>query len=375
MDTEKKGTKKGLKAALSLIGVLVVIAAVVLAVIAGQYGLDGIGRALTYRNLGSAEQADTFDFDGRRSNTFGILGDGLLVASNQGYEYYGKNGKISDSMNVKMTMPAIYSADDYVVVFDIGGKDFSVLDSNGCKYSVETEFEIIAAKTNASGWTAVCTTADTAKGIVTVYNAEGTPVYKIITVKSGYLVNAVVSPNSDSVFVITYTDTGSRVVRYDFTSEDEKASFSEDGILYTDIEFASSTSVVLASSASIVWLDTSGEVIGKYECQDTYMGSYHIGQSTLIYESEYKSAKAGKFLILNPDGTAAREYASTGTVEQVSYSGGYVGVLYSDRIAVLDNTLKLCSESEDTDNAGGILIRKDGTMLLISTFQASLYIP
>lgn len=375
MDTKHKGNKIGLRIVLSLVGILIVIAIIALVVwVKDGFSIDSINRAVTYRNIGSDEQTDTFRFDDRQSNTFALLGNGLIVASDQGYEYFSKNGEISDSDTLRMTKPALYSTGENAVVYDIGGKDFAVLDSGGSLFDMQTEYEIISAKINDDGWTAVCTTAETAKGIVTVYNSEGTGVYEFV-VRSGYPVCAAISPDCTGMYVLLYTESGSHIVRYDFSDQEEKASFTDEEVLYIDIEYTSSSSVAAVSLNSVLWLDMAGETIGTYECESAYMGSYDIKENTLIYESEYINAQSGKFVLLDSSGTATAEYESIGTVRQIAYGGKYTGVLYSDRLAILDGTLNVYNESEDTGNASDILMRQDGAMLLISAFQATLYIP
>lgn len=365
----------GLRVIFSLLAILVVMVIVIIVVAnKGKFSIDNITRAISYRNIGSAEQTDKYNFDDRKSNKFSVLGDGLLVASELGYEYYVKSGELFDSLSMNAESPAISTNGIWAAVYDIGGSSIGVLNESGAVYNMETEGDIYSVKINDSGWIAVCTTTINAKGLVKVYNEEGTGAYEFF-VRSGYPVCAAVSPDCTGMYVLVITENGSSIMRYDLSSEEPKETYLAEDKIYIDIEYTSSNSVIAISQDNAIWLNTKCEETGSYDYSGMYLGGYEVDGTMLLYLSDYLNANSGKLVLLDSSGNISAECEITGSVRDISYSGKYTGVLYSDSIAIYNSSLNIYADTEETANASEILMREDGTMLLISAFQATLYIP
>lgn len=396
MDTKQKRFSIGIRAVFSLLGILIVMSVViVLATSKGGCSLDNISRAIAYRNLGSAEQTEKFTFGDHQLGAFAPLGDGLLVASEAGYEYYVKSGEIFLSEPTAMSMPTISTAGEYAIVYDIGGSTVAVFDESGVIYKptetgtaseskastetgeeagAEDKGDIISAKVNSEGWSAVCRTASRVKGVVTVYNGEGVGAYEI-RIRSGYPISASVSPDGTGMVVLILTDSGTRIVRYDFSSKDENELFTVSNRLYLDLIYTSATTVAVVSEDDILWLKLSGEIIRKYDLEGTYLGGYEIDGDMLLYLSDHKNAATGRLILLASDGTVIADREIAGNVRDISFNGKYSGVLLTDRFEVYDGALNIYYDSEELHSASELLIRRDGTVLLVSAFQATLYVP
>ena len=59
----------------------------------------------------------------------------------------------------------------------------------------------------------------------------------------------------------------------------------------------------------------------------------------------------------------------------LSASGKYIAVLTPKGLTVYDRNLSVCSQTEDTKGATAVLMRQDGTALLLGGGTGTLYIP
>ena len=59
----------------------------------------------------------------------------------------------------------------------------------------------------------------------------------------------------------------------------------------------------------------------------------------------------------------------------LSAAGRYLAVLYSNRLVIYDQKLQPCAVLEDVSSARRVLMRADGSAVLVGTNAASLYLP
>lgn len=376
METKQRKLKIWIRVLFSLLGIFIVIFIVAILVTSkGRFSIDGLSRAITYRNLGSAEQAKQFNFDDRQAGTVELFGEGLLVVSEYGYEYFAKNGELFLSGSESMVRPAMSVCNGNAAVYDIGGSAFTVLNESEVLFDGEMdEREIVSLRVNREGWSAVCTTSTKTKGVVTVYNNEGIGVYEV-SVSSGYPVCADVSPDSTGMYVIILTDAGSSIVRYDFSSEKEQAVYNAEGTVYLDIEYTADDIATVISGDKTVFLNRNCEEIATYDYSDSYLGGYEVLDGLLLHLSEHANAESSKIVLLDGQGEVKVERDISGSVRDISYSGKYAGVLYSDELVIYNSELEEYNTSNEIQGASEILVRQDGTVFLISAFQATLYVP
>lgn len=374
----KKIQKKwniGARVVLSLGGLIVVVVLIVaLATGTGGFSVEGIVRSFTYRNLGSSQLAGEYDLDEHRVAAYTALGDGLLIASKNGYEYIGKDGETYQSEVYAMAQPAIHTAGDAAVVYDIGGSSACVLGESGLLYTIENDKTVISAKVNQSGWSAVCTTETGTKGAVTVYNSGGTAVYQR-RLSEGYLVTAAVSPDGKGIYILSLAKDGSRIQRFDLANEEIQAEYNDAGMVYNDIGYTSDTNLAAVSNEQLLFLDQSCRNLGTYTYTSGTLSRYVLGEYSLVYTGKYQGAEAGTLVRLNGNGEVFGKLECDGKIIGLSQAGKYTAVLIDGQLAVYDNALTKYAETEVTGNVQRALVRDDGTVLLISDYHVKLFVP
>ena len=62
-------------------------------------------------------------------------------------------------------------------------------------------------------------------------------------------------------------------------------------------------------------------------------------------------------------------------VQDISAAGRYLAVLYLDRLVIYNQALETYASLKGTESARGVLMRTDGSALLLSSESAKLFLP
>ena len=367
---------------------------VLLVVLAAAYrngtGLDALHRYFSY---GSSEKVggDTvYDYDASSKNHFAALGDRLVVLSDISLKILDQDGGEVWSTPVNMAAPALSQGGGKVVAYDVGGTELYVLDQDGevilrdqngeevTEAASETE-PLISAALNENGWLAVTTKKKNYKGWVDVYDdiMERVFVFRssvrfvedaYVTNDGGYLA-AVTLGQENSVFV-------SNIVLYDLTKEDPVADYDiSDGLVIAIGQ--QDGKLVTVSDNCLTFANTKGEVSAAYSYQGAYLREYDIsgdGFTTLLL-NRYQSGSVGRLVTVDTDGEELGSLDVNEEIQSISAAGRYLAVQYIDSLVVYNQALEVYASLKGTDDAKEALMRPDGSVLLLSSESASLFLP
>ena len=367
---------------------------VLLVVLAAAYrdgtGLDALHRYFSY---GSSEKVggDTvYDYDASSKNHFAALGDRLVVLSDISLKILDQDGGEVWSTPVNMAAPALSQGGGKVVAYDVGGTELYVLDQDGevilrdqngeegTEAASETE-PLISAALNENGWLAVTTKKKNYKGWVDVYDDSMERVFVFrssvrfvedayVTNDGGYLA-AVTLGQENSVFV-------SNIVLYDLTKEDPVADYDiSDGLVIAIGQ--QDGKLVTVSDNCLTFANTKGEVSAAYSYQGAYLREYDIsgdGFTTLLL-NRYQSGSVGRLVTVDTDGEELGSLDVNGEIQSISAAGRYLAVQYIDSLVVYNQALEVYASLKGTDDAKEALMRPDGSVLLLSSESASLFLP
>ena len=91
--------------------------------------------------------------------------------------------------------------------------------------------------------------------------------------------------------------------------------------------------------------------------------------------NRYQSGSVGQLVTVAPDGTTLASLDVTREVLDISAAGRYLAVLYTDSLVVYNPNLQVYASLSGTDFATGVLLRTDGSALLLSSESAGLFLP
>ena len=378
-------SKEGKHPIRSFLSFLLMLAAVLLVVLLAAYR-DGTGFDILRRYLhyGRAEQAGgetVYHYDASSKNRFALLGESLVVLSDASLSLYNSSGAEVWSTPVTMTAPALVSGGGRAAAYDVGGTALYVVDQTGLRLALTAgeEEPYIAATLNKNGALAVTAQKKGYKGSVKVYDrALGLePDFEFKSskrfVSDGYVLEdslaAVTLGQENGVFV-------SSIVLYQMPETEPAADYSISGGLVAAVGEQEGR-LVTVSDTALTFAGANGEIAGTYSYGGAYLREYDLGGMgfAALLLNRYRSGSVGRLVTVDKDGEVLGSLDVREEVLDISASGRYLAVLYSDRLAVYNQDLQPYATLQGTGDARGVLMRSDGSALLLSAGSASLFLP
>lgn len=348
---------------------------------------DYIRRAISYRSLQRNEngQVESFSYGSGLNSSFLQIGEDLLVVSSGGIQLYSPSGSRYVNESCTLTQPILKSGGGLGLVYDAGGSSLYVLKDRAVEHTMTLEkgSSILSASLSAQGQLTVVTQSSGVKGIVTVYDSSFAPKFGV-DLSSSFITDAVLSPDGNTLALATAgVKEGlfhSQILFYhlNHSAEDSTADATCDLGNETVLQLNWETNplrVVGETSYSLV--DTSGELVGQYD----YAGRYLKAASTdgsgfgVLLLGKYRAGTTAELVSVNDKG---QEKAVLPIQEQVlglSAGGRYVSLLTAGKLDIYDSDLSAYHTATELRGARKVLQRADGSVTLISSDNARLYLP
>ena len=383
-EEKKPGRKKHpiLLAFISFFLILVLVLGVVLlAAYRDGTGFDVLRRYLHYGKAEDVGGTSIYDYDADGSNQFAVLEKHLVVLSETSLEVLSPTGEIVWSTAVNMTTPALSQGSSYAAAYDVGGTKVYVVDCYGEVAILDTgEDRVISATMNGEGWVTINKEKRKYKGCVQVYDPELDMVVFEFNSSRRFVMDAVVVGEGERLAAVTLGQENSRfvsnVVLYELTSKDPLANYDiTDGLL---VEIGADEDRIIAiSDTCLTYADAEGNVTGSYAYGDSYLREYDMGGEgfAALQLNRYQSGSIGRIITVGSDGTELGELEVSEEVLDISAAGRYLAVLYANRVVVYDPALQVYAALTGIDQVRGILMRPDGSVLLLSAESAQLFLP
>ncbi len=298
----------------------------------------------------------------------------LALASTTGIQLFGRTGEAVAQETVILSNPAIYAENGMAVVYDLGGTSLRILSKSDITRSMETENPIVSATVNQNGYLALTTQEDGYRGSVTVYDETGAAVYKWYS-GEGYVLLAAVSPDNTKMSALTLTDAGSRIMSFHLDSEAEDVFYELSGKTLMDIRYTSDGNLLVLAEDALLVLDEDGNERYRTAFSDQYLKNYSMDSAefTAVVLNDYQVGYQGEILTVDEAGNMLGTLTFNRDVRSISAAGDYLAVLYSDGLTVYKDDLSEYAVYDDLDSADRVLMRSNGTALVISSYSAKLY--
>ena len=359
------------------LALVAVLAVVLVAAWRDGTGFDALHRYFSYGD----DQEENYTYDASSSNRFALLGERLVVLSDTSLRLLDRGGEEIWSKQVKMNTPALASGGGRAVAYDVGGTELYVLDAEGLllEMNADTEYPFLAATLNDEGWLAVTAEKQNYKGAVTVYNADMEEAFEFRSsdrfVTDGYVTDdckylaAVTLGQEAGVFV-------SNIVLYDLQSVDPIGDYDvSDGLVLAIGQ--QGDRLVTVADACLALADRDGEDLVRYDYDGTYLREYALEGDgfTALLLNRYRSGSVGKLVTVDTEGEEIASLEVREEVLGISAAGRYLGVLYLDRLVIYNQELQEYAVLNGISYARSVLMREDGTALLVGSQEAELFLP
>ena len=361
--------------------VLVVCGIVAVFLFPDTFNLDAMRRWVRYLNVRSNEEEGIFSFDAHNSNRYANYDDGLAVASVGGLNTYESDGREAVGSQGQLGLPAIQTGGDLVMAYDGGGTAlFAVHHNSGEVLRITSEKAILDADISEGGDICYMSSAAGYKSVLTVYNDKQELVYRWLS-SSTYMPLCTVSENGTQLASVglDQKDGGFESTlnlfrtRYD---QIEKTVSLGNELIY-DLEYLGDRVLCAVGENSVQFLDTTGEAVGSYSYGDQFLKDYDMGGAGFLTLSLNMYRAGNRYTLVTVDETG-QEIASSYLGQEIldlSACEKYIAVLTPDGLTVYNRLLEVYAETKEVGAATSVLMREDGSVLLLGAGMGNLYIP
>ncbi len=342
---------------------------------------DGLRRAFVYATADKDENgcAKLYTYAAEKDGAYASLGGSLIQATPRRILMLGEKGETRYTADVRFTNAAVAVGGDSVVVYDLGGTDIYVLSEQGLRYQLTAEGEILAVGMNGRGDLAVTVNKSGYKAAVTIYNHKGEKLFGYHS-SDNFLMTAAPSENGRQMGAVSMGQHEgkftSSAVLYDLGSTEPVAITDLTDSAVYELGMVGERWCAVGEN-SLYFLSQRGEQTGAYDYVGQYLRRCTLegdGFATLLL-GRYKSGSQMTLLTVNSAGEVIASLEVDREVLSLSAAGRYIAVLYSDELVIYDRRLQVCDSLEAVSAAKLVLMRTDGTAVLVGSDAASLYIP
>lgn len=364
----------------SLIGVLVV-GGVLAYVFHDRLMPEGETPHAKSLRLSGSEENGRFTFDASNANQYADYIGGLAVASMTGLSTYDKNGTEVSIAQTQMLYPSIRTGNSYVMAFDAGGTKLHLMkEKSGSILELTAPNPILDADLADDGCICYSTSEVGYKSVLYVYNADQQLIYRWMS-SSQYMPVCAVSAGAEYLAATTLGqrdglyDSGISVFRTD--SEDVYKTIPLGNELIFDLSFWDKSTLCVVGEQSARWLGMNGGTAGSYNYNGAYLKDYDFGGSgflTLMLNM-YKAGNRYSVVTVASDGSELGRLSVDAQVLDFSVGGKYIAVLTATKLSVYTQDMELFAEADNEIGATDVVMRKDGSCILISGNHGTIYAP
>ena len=230
---------------------------------------------ITYQNFyhffqdlnASAERVDIFLHDSvsyptDKEQSFTLYRKGLAVAGNTGVTIFSATGRQLVSHVIQYNDPVAIGSGKYLLVYERGGKQYSLYNANTQMYAGETEYPISGAAVFDSGMYALISSANDANSAVYLYNNR----FALINIykKGGNVIDAAISSDGRRIALLTVTPNKGGVSTSVMLAEPGKGDAIAEQTIASSLglqcHFTDSGKLVALSTTGIAYFSSNGEL-------------------------------------------------------------------------------------------------------------------
>ncbi len=300
----------------------------------------------------------------------------LLVTTNT-LMLMDENGS-GKAVDISVPSPAAAVGGDYIIVYDRGGRSFTMYSETKEIYSGKTEMPIIAAKVNVNGYAVIAGEAMGGDTEITVYNPDGKAIY-VWQLSSGEFVDVDLCDDNSRMVISSVGNSADElrgelsIVRLD--SAERMASGFETDEIYFNVKINRDYTVTALGS----------ERLDLYNSDATRRWSLDYGDRTLLGADISRpdkmiiccgSAASGlmgnstEIELVNRMGEVTASAVFDGLCEHLSRSGSFFAASAGKRIYVFDEKCRKQKEIVADFGVKGLALFKKGDAAFVLSGSA-----
>ena len=147
--------------------------------------------------------------------------------------------------------------------------------------------------------------------------------------------------------------------------------------LIYDVMFLDGNTVCAVGETGVQYVSMKGELLGMCSYEDRYLKDFDAGGDGFLTLSVnmYRAGNRYSLLTIDKQGQKIAELNIGQEILDLSACGRYLAVLTTEGLTIYTQDLTVYAETVETGNATAVVMRKDGSVLLLGGGQGRLYIP
>ena len=292
---------------------------------------------------------------------FELFNGKLAVAGSSGFALYTDSGRTVFKTDETVASPKIEASERYMMVYDIGGKEYRIYNLFTEVYAETLSYSIYGASLADDGSYSVITGDGLHQSSVNVYNDKFELIRSIG--RASYVVDTSLSPSGDRVAVLSYTQSGGQFITKLYLSKTSKeegyADISINGCFPLYCSFTEKGDINVVCNDRIVSYNTSGKLISEYAFDDGVkilnVDINRYGCAVLLDGEEKNS-----LIMFDRNGKIIYNNTLTDSVEDIAVYDGYIYLLEPHQVVRINASTDE-RESAFRDTTGDVTMLVENT--------------
>ena len=307
--------------------------------------------------------------------SFVLYRNGLAVASNTAVTVFTETGRQTLSQNISYKNPVAKGTGKYLLVYELGGTQYSLYNSYTQIYTGKSDHPIQNAAVSDSGMYAIVSSSEEYTSVVSLFNSNFSLINRYN--KNGYVMDLDISENGAQIAVLTSSAQNglfhTELWFYEVGSADKGTSVSIGNSLALRCAYTSSGGVSVLCNNGLSFLKgTEHPVFYDFEGKEIVAAELGIyGASVCLSSTD--AGKSTELIAFDKNGEQIYQELTPYSVKQVVMRENAVFALYSEGIAKFDlHSAEILLYPCVTDNKF-LLSQNEFDFLLCSPQKAVLY--
>ena len=360
--------------------VLAVVLIVVGVLIPGLLNPDRLTRDFKYLGVRADEDYGQIRFDSSSSDSYAVFDGKFAVGCADGLYLYDDRGEQLTLVQGSLPYPKLCVCDSLALCYSNESSTVLAINRKGdTVLSTAADGTVFDAEVSSDGCVCYATSGKGCKTLVTVMNKSLQTVYKwnsysrylnCCAIGSGAQRLAVVGlDQNNSVFCSTLT-----VLRTDSEDDAVIAEAELGNQLIYELYFTADDRLCAVGEQSTLFFDTDGHCLNTVDYAGMLLTDFTTGKNGTVFLS-FANGKDSVLISLNASGEELARRTVSGSIQSISANGKYLAVLTQRELTVFSEKLAVYEQTAEYTAANRALVRRDGTVLLVSNGQTQLYIP
>ncbi len=273
---------------------------------------------ITYRNFyyffkdldASAEKIDVLHSDSvsyptSSSQSFTLYRGGLAVAGNTAVTVFTATGRQTVSQTVSYQNPVARGAGKYLLVYELGGTQYSLYNSYTQVYSGKSDHPINGAAVSDSGMYALLSSSETYTSVVNLYSSNFSLINRYE--KNGYVMDLSLNEKGSMLALLVADANGSafrsHIELYRPREDSLHASLElGDGLAFS-AAFTSSGNVAVVCGSAVLYVTSEGKLLSSHDFAGYTPISVDLGKDgAAICLQETEISEQNRIIVFDKDG-------------------------------------------------------------------------